>query len=544
MKLTTALSSYLLTAIVAPDADAFVFVPRSVVFGPATTPLRAFTNDVGAADVLLAIEDAAKVPSLKDYLASDEVKQWSAGARKFNVDLPKVDLPKVDLPKVDLPKVDLPKVDIPGVDLPKVNMPKVDLPKVDLPSVSIPDLPKVDLPKVGLPSDLSVPAMDLNMDSVAFRDFLKMFDVGAVLTLIHWDEYQLLYVAAAGLLFGVQQRNAGRYEASQKSEKELRTARDKATEAATLAAEAADRASRAKELAVKVDEGVTETKALESENEQATRKLRRVMEVTARLEAELNAVKEAAGAEKFKQQNEKKAAEKAEVIRQAKEAKQIEEAKRLAATLAEETAAKEAVTEAAEIAREKAASEMKALEVENEKVSRKLRRVMEVTARLEAELNAVKEAAGEEMFRQKKEKTAAERAEKIRQEREAAKEAKRVKDAELLATKLAEESAAREAAIKAAKIAKEEAAAAAAAAAAAVEKPVVVEAVPATSAPVATGPTTDKHPWAKLSPSTLGKKTVAQLTEFLTEKNVPVVDETGKKLLKKDLLAATKECLQ
>eukprot|EP00594_Rhizosolenia_setigera_P011522 CAMPEP_0178957656 /NCGR_PEP_ID=MMETSP0789-20121207/11062_1 /TAXON_ID=3005 /ORGANISM="Rhizosolenia setigera, Strain CCMP 1694" /LENGTH=604 /DNA_ID=CAMNT_0020639983 /DNA_START=40 /DNA_END=1855 /DNA_ORIENTATION=- len=63
--------------------------------------------------------------------------------------------------------------------------------------------------------------------------------------------------------------------------------------------------------------------------------------------------------------------------------------------------------------------------------------------------------------------------------------------------------------------------------------------------PEATTPTTtEEHPWAKLSTSTLSRKTVAELTGFLTEKGIAVADaESGKTFTKKVLVAEVQKVL-
>jgi len=46
--------------------------------------------------------------------------------------------------------------------------------------------------------------------------------------------------------------------------------------------------------------------------------------------------------------------------------------------------------------------------------------------------------------------------------------------------------------------------------------------------------------WALLAESTLKRKTVAQLTEYLTRKGVPTTSDSGKLLKKAELLEAVK----
>jgi len=56
--------------------------------------------------------------------------------------------------------------------------------------------------------------------------------------------------------------------------------------------------------------------------------------------------------------------------------------------------------------------------------------------------------------------------------------------------------------------------------------------------PVAT--TASENEWASLADSTLKRKTIAQLIEYLTERGVPVTDDSGQSLKKADLLEAVK----
>mmetsp|Transcript_2722 Transcript_2722/g.3579 ORF Transcript_2722/g.3579 Transcript_2722/m.3579 type:complete len:807 (+) Transcript_2722:178-2598(+) len=53
---------------------------------------------------------------------------------------------------------------------------------------------------------------------------------------------------------------------------------------------------------------------------------------------------------------------------------------------------------------------------------------------------------------------------------------------------------------------------------------------------------TDDHPWKKLAMSTLSRKTVKELSAYLEERGVPVTNDSGKTLLKKELVSAVKEC--
>jgi len=52
-----------------------------------------------------------------------------------------------------------------------------------------------------------------------------------------------------------------------------------------------------------------------------------------------------------------------------------------------------------------------------------------------------------------------------------------------------------------------------------------------------------KHPWSKLSPSTLNRKTVKELSSFLEERGAAYADNKGKPLLKKVLVSTVQEYL-
>lgn len=53
----------------------------------------------------------------------------------------------------------------------------------------------------------------------------------------------------------------------------------------------------------------------------------------------------------------------------------------------------------------------------------------------------------------------------------------------------------------------------------------------------------DTHPWSKLAPSTLSRKTAAELSTFLEERGVASTQDDGKKLLKRELVSAVQSCL-
>ena len=53
----------------------------------------------------------------------------------------------------------------------------------------------------------------------------------------------------------------------------------------------------------------------------------------------------------------------------------------------------------------------------------------------------------------------------------------------------------------------------------------------------------ETHPWASLSPSAVKRLTASDLSQFLEERGVKSTDDSGKRLLKRDLLNAVENLL-
>jgi len=330
---------------------------------------------------------------------------------------------------------------------------------------------------------------------------------------LHLQEYGSWYVTAFALIYASTQKNAGKQEARKEYEAELAAAKEQALEAAALATNAANLATKSKELASQAQVETSPTrdvlddsrrKELEFENDMMKQEINKLISQTTQLQSQISAVTKTSSVEQPKTAEKpprvvevmpRDPEEDSRILEVLKEIDEENEKKFGAAKKAE---AATSASMAADVDRKEAAAEAEA----------KLQAAIEALAAAEAEEKAAKAALA-----------AAEEQEKLAAEARAAVE-------------VAEAAAAAEAAEKAKAVEAKKKKKKKKAPKKAPAKKKVEAAVPSEE-PVTSG---DPHPWSKLTKSGLSRKTVKELSEFLSERGVTTTNESGKARAKKELL--------
>jgi len=327
----------------------------------------------------------------------------------------------------------------------------------------------------------------INIDSLAIT-------VNELVASLHLKEYGGWYVAAAMAFYASQQRTAGQEDASAKFESELANAREKASEAASAAELAAKGATTAKQLAMKMEKHMKMDGGqvlLESSRSKMVLMEKDIMEKEMRdLQAELSLLKKQleapqGGKKKKKTKTVKTEIEQEYPIKVVMESDPDEDGRILEL--------------------------LKALDKENEIKKQKVAKELENKREEEAKFVAAEKKKAVSRKMTKGVEAAQAKAEVAKKTKAATKKAKKA------STKV------KSAATKKTTTTKK----------AANKKTVTVtKRVPRATANV--------DNWASFAESTLKRKTVAQLTEYLSGKGVTATDSSGKSLKKAELLEAVK----
>mmetsp|Transcript_2598 Transcript_2598/g.5561 ORF Transcript_2598/g.5561 Transcript_2598/m.5561 type:complete len:576 (+) Transcript_2598:145-1872(+) len=350
----------------------------------------------------------------------------------------------------------------------------------------------------------------------------------AIVDSLHLQEYGGWYAAAAMAITASQQRSAGIEEATAGFESELTQAREKASEAANAAQLAAEGARMAKDLAMKMEKGSTSgtgnaileksrLQLLEVEKEMMQNKMRDLTKEVSVLKFQLNKVEEknklVSQTTQTKTVNEEVTQmlmerDPADVERVLELVKEIDEERRLAKLKVEQELEKKREAEAKKLAESKRKQEEERAKAEAELA----KKVAEKEEAARKTLEAKKKAEKEESERMAKEVEAAQAEAEV-----AAKKSKGTESKKASTTKKSTKT-------KKSSLKK--------------KKKSTKNVVDVPAPPVAT--TASENEWASLADSTLKRKTIAQLIEYLTERGVPVTDDSGQSLKKADLLEAVK----
>lgn len=336
------------------------------------------------------------------------------------------------------------------------------------------------------PGDVSTSASSLHLD---ISNMPKIGTVSvtpafaAIIASLHLKEYGGWYVAVAMAIYASQQRSAGKEDASAEFELELVNAREKASEAASAAGLAAEGAKTAKKLAMKME------KDLKIDGGKA------LLESSRSKMAEM---------EKGMMENEMCALQ-AEVVylRSQLEKTQGEKKK----------APEKTKTVTTEIEAEYPTKFVMETDPDEDE------RIVELLKLLDEENSIKKKKAAEELEKKREEEAkfvAAEKSKAISKKMTKGVEAAQAK-AEVAKKKAAAKKSKKKSATKSTR------------------KMATKSVAKKASRTVAT-----VDDWASLAESTLKRKTVAQLSEYLTGKGVTVTDGSGKSLKKAELLAAVK----
>lgn len=324
-------------------------------------------------------------------------------------------------------------------------------------------------------NDVKIPKIEGGTSTGVDLSAYSSADLQAIIDSLHLKEYGGWYAAAAMAIIASQQKSSGKMEATSKFESELTLAQQKANDAASAASTAAEGAKLAKELAMKMDK---ETKKDSSQAMLDSSKMKQILIEKETMEQKIRELQ-------------------AEVSKLNTQLEKTNEGKKKAV---------KAVT-------------VKKTEIEEEYPTKVTlegdpdedARIIELLKMMDEE-NKVKKA-----------KAAAE-AEKKREEE--AQYVKTQKNIDKKMTKGVEAAQAKaETATKKKRTAKKKSTA---------TKAKTSAKKKAASAPVKASSSTDD--WTQLAESTLKRKTVAQLTQYLTEKGVSV----EKSMKKADLLNAVK----
>lgn len=345
--------------------------------------------------------------------------------------------------------------------------------------------------------------------------------------------------AAAAISLGVAQSNTARSKARAELAAELEEVKSSAVEAADAAVEAAEGAAKAKGLAKKIAKGAsvpglleeTKMRQLEVEKQAMKKELDNLRRETAQLRKQLSEAlaETSSSAPQVKSDAVKAVTAKETMPRDPEEDSRILQ---VIKELDEENAAtsgrkREPRAEEAEMA--VSAIEMAAVEEEAAAMAAAAEEMASVAAAAEAKkaAKAAKEMAAV---------AAAEEAKNVA-EAQTAFFAKVAAPAKAAPKKAAKKKVAKKKATKKAGAKKT-----AAKKKASPKKEPKIEVVPAKiqASPQIEVAAGTENPWASLSQSTLKRKTVAQLSEYLVERGVAVTDDSGKKLRKADLVSAVR----
>jgi len=347
--------------------------------------------------------------------------------------------------------------------------------------------------------------------SVATFDVGSTLNVNDLVDALKVKEYGSWYVAVAAIVYATVQRQAGKEDARLEFVQELEKAEAKAMEAEEAALLAAQGAIEAKRLAdtIMKDQTSAESSALEGS------RLRQIEVDQDLMRAELT---------RLATENSNLLSQLAEATAAPKE-KELKVAKAAAAAPAVKKAPPViTVMERDQDEDERFLELIKQVDEENKATATKKKAAAEkpqTKAKSKAKAQTSKAKSKSKATDKKKEEVVAEK--KSEPKKSKVKGADRVAAAvEELAPKATKKSAKKSASKKSsAKKSAKKAKKAAAAAAAAEEEPFFAS--PAAGI---------DNPWSSLSDSTLKRKTIAQLSEYLTERGAQVVDQNGKALPK------------
>lgn len=408
--------------------------------------------------------------------------------------------------------------------------------------------------------DIALPKFDSASITPAVTDIINS---------LHLKDYGGWYVAAAAAIFASLQRSAGAQEASAKFESELSRAREKASEAATAAGLAAEGATTAKNLALKMEKEINTDgigALLESSRSKKVQMEKGMMEKDMlALKAEVSSLRSELAT--YKGGKKKKAAANTKTVKT-----EIEEAyptKVVMETDPDEDARviellKALDNENRTRKNETVAKLEKKREEEAKAVAKGQKKAAAEAARLAGETKAkaaAKDKAAAKAKSAAAEKTAAEAA-RLAEEKKAkaaaadkavaeatsaaAKRKRRTKGVETLR---ATAEGARKTAVKKTAQNKAKTGAPQKGATKTTTTISVKKQATKTTTKVSTNKSVVKKAsrtyssiddWALLADSTLKRKTVVQLTEYLTEKGVTATNESGNSLKKAELLEAVK----
>jgi len=352
-------------------------------------------------------------------------------------------------------------------------------------------------------NDIQVPKFEGGSDSVVDMPAFSPADLQTILDSLHLKEYGGWYAAAAMAIIASQQKSSGKKEAASEFESELTQAQQKANDAAAAAGMAAEGAKLAKELAMKMDKDTkkdsgqamlesSKMKQIVLEKESMEQKIRELQAEVSKLNSQLEQAKEG-----------KKKAVKAVTAKKT----EIEEEYPDKVTLEGDPDEDARIIEI-----------LKMMDEEN--IAKKAKAAVEAEKKREEEAKYVKSQKNIDEKMTKGVEVAQAKAEVATQK-------KRTTKKKSTATKAKAKTSAKKTTVTV-----KAAPAPVKASSGPINDTVTEKAAPA-PAKASSGPIND---WTQLADSTLKRKTVAQLTEYLTEKGVSV----EKSMKKAYLLSAVK----
>jgi len=352
-------------------------------------------------------------------------------------------------------------------------------------------------------NDIQVPKFEGGSDSGVDMPAFSPADLQTILDSLHLKEYGGWYAAAAMAIIASQQKSSGKKEAASEFESELTQAQQKANDAAAAAGMAAKGAKLAKELAMKMDKDTkkdsgqamlesSKMKQIVLEKESMEQKIRELQAEVSKLNSQLEQAKEG-----------KKKAVKAVTAKKT----EIEEEYPDKVTLEGDPDEDARIIEI-----------LKMMDEEN--IAKKAKAAVEAEKKREEEAKYVKSQKNIDEKMTKGVEVAQAKAEVATQK-------KRTTKKKSTATKAKAKTSAKKTTVTV-----KAAPAPVKASSGPINDTVTEKAAPA-PAKASSGPIND---WTQLADSTLKRKTVAQLTEYLTEKGVSV----EKSMKKADLLSAVK----
>eukprot|EP00985_Skeletonema_marinoi_P008182 scaffold3651_cov133-Skeletonema_marinoi.AAC.2 len=352
-------------------------------------------------------------------------------------------------------------------------------------------------------NDIQVPKFEGGSDSGVDMSAFSPADLQTILDSLHLKEYGGWYAAAAMAIIASQQKSSGKKEAASEFESELTQAQQKANDAAAAAGMAAEGAKLAKELAMKMDKDTkkdsgqamlesSKMKQIVLEKESMEQKIRELQAEVSKLNSQLEQAKEG-----------KKKAVKAVTAKKT----EIEEEYPDKVTLEGDPDEDARIIEI-----------LKMMDEEN--IAKKAKAAAEAEKKREEEAKYVKSQKNIDEKMTKGVEVAQAKA-------EVATTKKKTTQKKSTATKAKAKTSAKKKTVTV-----KAAPAPVKASSGPINDTVTEKAAPA-PAKASSGPIND---WTQLADSTLKRKTVAQLTEYLTEKGVSV----EKSMKKADLLSAVK----